>query len=202
MAVTHVAQVTETLLFRLEVMHLHGDRMWFLKEEVVLRGGSFAFRMTEEEEVTSPLKKIGDHNQAGKSKKVLFLEKDGGGSGQPIEEKDGGKEASDLSKDDQATQVHVGKEANSAMQVDKTAEPTVVHKIVEEEGIKGGHDKGRKYKRLGRDRERQGGESTPNISGCKRALQEDEVASKEEKKSKVDMKIDEAGLSEQPCRDQ
>jgi hypothetical protein len=105
-------------------------------------------------------------------------------------------------KDGRVVKDHVDEPANSAMQVEKLKEMDGVCKTVGEEASKGDCGRGRRFKKIGRERVRQEDGSVPNISGNKRAVQGDKEDAHREKKTRVDMKTDEAGLSVQPRMDQ
>jgi hypothetical protein len=91
---------------------------------------------------------------------------------------------------------------NSVMHVDNSMENVVISTLKEGDpnNVEGG--KAGKYKKMGRDRARVDEGVTPNASGKKRALKEDVARVHGEKKLKVAKLNDEAGLSEQPCKDQ
>jgi hypothetical protein len=171
---------------------------------VVLQGGvsNIEHKQDEEEEVTSLLKEKETLSVKAISKKALFLGRDDEGTARAAEKKGNGKKQSLVLKDSLVEKDHVDEPASSAMQVEKLKEMDGVCKTVGEEASKGDSGRGRRFKKIGRERVRQEDGSVPNISGNKRAAQGDEEDAHREKKTRVDMKTDEAGLSVQPCMDQ
>jgi hypothetical protein len=143
---------------------------------VVLQGGvsSVEHKKDDEEEVTSLLKEKETLSMKGISKKALFWGRDDEGTARAAEKKGNEKKQSLVLKDGRVVKDHVDEPANSAMQVEKLKEMDGVCKTVGEEASKGDSGRGRRFKKIGRERERHKDGSVPNISGNKRAAQGDE----------------------------